>query len=77
MSDRIKQVFATVLGIPVESIGDNASPDNTPKWDSVASIKLALALEEEFAIKLRTREIISMRNMEMVKKVLRGKGASV
>jgi acyl carrier protein len=74
MSDRIERVFSEVLETPVEKINDSTSPDNTPEWDSLQAMNLVVALEEAFEIKLSTREIISMRTVGMVRKVLRSKG---
>ena len=74
MSDRAKSVFAEVLGLPITSISDDTSPDNTREWDSVKAIDLALAIEEEFAVRFTTKEIVSMRTVGIVKKVLQAKG---
>lgn len=70
----VATVFAEVLGIPAASITDDTSPDNTPQWDSLQAMNLVAALEEAFDVKLSTKEILSMRNVGIVKKVLRGKG---
>lgn len=70
----VATVFAETLGIPAESITDDTSPDNTPQWDSLQAMNLVAALEEAFDVKLSTKEILSMRNVGIVKKVLRGKG---
>ena len=74
MSDRIEKVFSEVLGIPVGKINDATSPENTPEWDSLEAMNLVVALEEAFEIKLSTREIVSMRTVGLVRKVLRAKG---
>ncbi len=74
MSDRVAQVFAEVLQIPAAGITDDTSPDNTSQWDSMSAINLVLALEDEFGVKLSTREIVAMRSVGIVKKVLRAKG---
>lgn len=74
MSDRIERVFSEVLGTPVGKINDATSPDNTPEWDSLQAMNLVVALEEAFEIKLSTREIVSMRTVGLVRKVLRAKG---
>ena len=75
MSDRVAAVFSTVLKVPPDSISDETSPENTPQWDSLSAIDLVLAIEDEFQIKLTTREIVAMRNVALVKQVLRSKGA--
>jgi acyl carrier protein len=76
MSDRIITVFSEVLRLPVDALNDASSPENTSKWDSLAALNLVLALEEEFGIKLNTREIGSMRSIAAVRDVLRSKGVN-
>ena len=74
MSNRIETIFAEVLGIPVEGISDATSPENTSEWDSLQAMNLVAALEEGFDVRLTTVEILSMRSVGLVRKVLRAKG---
>ena len=76
MAGEVEKLFSTVLRIPLEGMNDEVSPDNTPRWDSVSAIDLALAIEDTFNVRLTTREIASMRTLGLVKKVLRGKGVA-
>jgi acyl carrier protein len=76
MTARIAKVFSDVLRISPEQITDDTSPDNTPQWDSMAAINLVVALEDEFEVRLSTAEIVSMRNVAIVRKVLTTKGVA-
>lgn len=76
MPDRIARLFAEVLHVPVENMGEQTSPDNTPQWDSVSAMNLVLAIEDEFDVKLTTKEIVAMRSIAVVRKVLRSKGVT-
>lgn len=76
MPHPVHDIFASVLRVPVGSISDETSPENTPTWDSLQSINLVLALEEEFGVTLGTRDIAEMRSVGLVKAVLRRKGAT-
>jgi acyl carrier protein len=76
MSARVARVFSEVLGVSAEQITDDTSPDNTPQWDSMAAMNLVVAIEDEFDVTLSTAEIISMRNVAIVKKVLTAKGVA-
>jgi acyl carrier protein len=76
MSNKVEAVFSDVLGIPLESITEETSPENTPEWDSAQAVNLVLALEDAFQIRLSTKEIVSMRDIALVKKVLRTKGVA-
>jgi acyl carrier protein len=73
MTDPVSTLFASLLRLPPESISDETSPDNTPEWDSLQSISLVLALEEEFGIRLSMANITEMRNVGQIKAILRGK----
>jgi acyl carrier protein len=74
--DSLREVFATTLGIPAESITDDTSPENTSQWDSLSAMNLVAAIEESFNVRLSTKEILSMRTVGLVRKVLRGKGVA-
>ena len=74
MPARVSKVFAEVLGLSPDVITDDTSPDNTPQWDSMAAMNLVVAIEDEFDVRLSTAEIVSMRNVAIVKKVLTSKG---
>jgi acyl carrier protein len=76
MTERVAKVFSDVLRIPPQQITDETSPDNTPQWDSMAAMTLVVAIEDEFDVRLSTAEIVSMRNVAIVKKVLRTKGVA-
>jgi acyl carrier protein len=73
---RVAKVFSEVLGLPPDMITDATSPDNTPQWDSMAAMNLVVAIEDEFDVRLSTAEIVSMRNVAIVKKVLTSKGVA-
>lgn len=75
MTARVAKVFSEVLGVAADMITDDTSPDNTPQWDSMAAMNLVVAIEDEFDVRLSTAEIVSMRNVAIVKKVLTAKGA--
>ena len=76
MPHPVHEIFASVLRISADSIRDETAPENTPRWDSLQSINLVLALEEEFGVALGTRDIAEMKNVGLVKAVLRRKGAA-
>ena len=76
MTLRVAKVFSEVLGVPSDTITDDTSPDNTPQWDSMAAMTLVVAIEDEFDVRLSTAEIVSMRNVAIVRKVLKTKGVN-
>lgn len=74
--DRVVEVFAEGLDLPPESLNDESAPENTPEWDSVASMILVAALEETFGIQFSTMEIMRMRSIRLVREMLRSKGVA-
>ena len=74
VASAVSKVFSEVLRIPTENISDDTSPDNTPQWDSLQAMNLVVALEAAFDVRLSTKEIVSMRTVGLVRKVLRNKG---
>ena len=76
ISGRVEKIFADILGIPVDLIKETSSPENLPKWDSATAIDLVLAIEDEFRVRLSTKEIMTMRSIALVKKVLATKGVT-
>ena len=54
MTDRLVQLFADVLEINPAELNDDSSPDTVKQWDSLASMKLVVAIEKKFNIKRST-----------------------
>ncbi|MFC4313392.1 acyl carrier protein [Steroidobacter flavus] len=76
MEQRIKAVMARIMGVSPESIGDDASPANVARWDSLRHMKLMLALEEEFNVELSEEQIVGMTDYAQIAKTLKGASAS-
>ena len=77
MSEKLKQVFADELELGIETLSDSSSPDTLEAWDSLANMRLIIAIEEEFDIRLGTGDLIRMRSIGEVKAVLLEKGAEL
>ena len=77
MNDPLVQVFAEVLEIDAEELNDDSSPDNVKEWDSLAAMKLVVAIEEKFNVKLSTKDIIKMSTIGRARKALQSKQVTV
>lgn len=74
MIDKLLQVFADTLRIDATQVSDETSPENTPQWDSLATVRLAVAISEAFSIKLSNAEVVAMRNFGLIRSMLQSKG---
>ncbi len=60
MENKIKELFATVLKIPLNKISDDLSPDKAEEWDSLDHLNLISSFEEEFSVEIEPEEIKEM-----------------
>lgn len=75
--DRLKKIFSSVLGIPLESVGSELSPQNTPSWDSLNAIMLVTEIESAFGVKFTYDEVMSVRNFSDVVALVTSKGVNL
>jgi acyl carrier protein len=68
--DKLRQVMASVLKVPVGAIGPDASMDNVPTWDSLQHMNLVLALEEEFGVSIPDEDAANVTSYALIKVVL-------
>ncbi len=59
-------IVARVLGVPVENINEDSSPDTLAGWDSLAHMNLVLAIEEEFGVQFTDAQIVDMLNAQLI-----------
>jgi acyl carrier protein len=76
MIDKLVQVFVDTLHIDATQISDETSPDNTVQWDSLATVKLAIAISGAFSIKLSNADVVAMRSVGVIRTMLRQKGVT-
>ena len=76
MADRLIELFADVLDLEPATLSDATSQATTPAWDSLAGINLTVAIEQAFALKLTTREVVTMTSIGAARDVLRKRGVT-
>ena len=67
---RLKQVIASVLQVPVESIGDDTSRETIERWDSLQHMNLVLALEDEFGIYIPDEDATRINSYPLIMQVV-------
>jgi acyl carrier protein len=66
----LKQLMATVLRVPADSISDATSMDTVASWDSLKHMNLVLALEEEFSVTIPDEDAANITSYPLIKLVL-------
>jgi acyl carrier protein len=69
--EKLRQVFAEVLNLPLSEITDAIAYDQTKGWDSIAHMNLVAALDARFDIMLDTDDIVDMSSYGKAKLILR------
>ncbi len=72
MSKFIKAVSSVLKANP-RSINDETSPANAKNWDSFRGLLLIMEIEKEFGAKFSMEEILYIKNIGDIKKILKGR----
>lgn len=70
METTLKEVMATVLGIPADSIGEDTSMDTVESWDSINHMNLVLAIEEELGITIPDEDAANITSYPLIRLVV-------
>ena len=77
MGKNLEQLLAELLQIPVTQITAELAMKDLDVWDSLKHMELIAELEREFDVQLSFDEIVTMRSVGDIKRVLSDKGAAV
>jgi acyl carrier protein len=66
MRENVLHVISQVLGMPVDELSEDSSPENIEAWDSLKHMNLVLALEEEFGVRFSDEKIVEMLNVRLI-----------
>ena len=64
MRERVLGIVSQVMGVPVERLNEQSSPDTVESWDSLNHMNLVLALEEEFGVQFSDDQIVGLLSVE-------------
>ena len=67
IDERIKDVMSAVFEVDVDSINEESSQDNIENWESIKTLDLIVALEEEFGVTIPLEEVGNMTNFKYIK----------
>lgn len=64
---RLNEVFRDIFGEPSLSVNENTTSSDIEDWDSLEHINLIAAVENEFGLRFKMREVSGMKNVgEMI-----------
>jgi acyl carrier protein len=66
----LRQVMATVLEVPADTIGPRTDMDTLEGWDSLRHLTLVLSLEQEFGVHIDDEDAGSITSYPLIKLVL-------
>ncbi len=67
IEDKIREIMALVFEVPLADIQEDSSPDDIHAWDSIGTINLLTALEEEFNVEFEEEDVLEMLNFQLIK----------
>lgn len=70
IDERIKDVMSVVFGVDVNTINEYSSQDNIEGWESIRTLDLIVALEEEFGVTIPLEEVGNMTNFKYIKLII-------
>ena len=64
MSSKVFEIVARIMGVPVDAVNLESSPETLENWDSLRHIKLILAIEESLGVQFSEEDIVSIKNVQ-------------
>jgi acyl carrier protein len=51
-TDDVRKIVAEVLNVPLDRIGEDASTQTVPQWDSLAHLNICLRIQESYGTEM-------------------------
>ena len=67
---KLKEVISNVLGVSIDAINDNSSPDSIDKWNSLSHLNLVMAIEAEFDVELTPEDSMDMLSVKLIRMIV-------
>jgi acyl carrier protein len=74
MMQRLQQLIASVLSVPAEQLTGASGPATLPEWTSLAHVTIVAAVEEEFHVQFEMGEILNIKQLDDLARLLGAKG---
>ena len=76
MGKNLEELLAELLQIPVTKVTADLTMKDLDVWDSLKHMEVIAALEQQFELQFSFDEIVSMRSVGDIKRVLSNKGVA-
>jgi acyl carrier protein len=77
MSSDLLNIIANVMEVQVTETDDESGPENIENWDSFKGLILFDELESKFNVKFTLNELLTVKKIKDIKKILSIHGASI
>ena len=64
IKEKIFEIFSDVLDIDIKKISLETKSSEIKEWDSVATVNIVVALEDEFDVKFKLEEIQDLKKIK-------------
>ena len=76
MGKNLEELLAELLQIPVTKVTADLTMKDLDVWDSLKHMEVIATLEQQFELQFSFDEIVSMRSVGDIKRVLSNKGVA-
>jgi acyl carrier protein len=73
--NKLNKIIANVFQMNADEIADDISMEDIDRWDSLTHMKLVVSLEEKYNLEFSAEQIIAMKNIRTIKKIISEKAA--
>lgn len=74
ITERLNKVFRDVFGDDSITVNENTTSADIEDWDSIEHINLIAAVESEFGIRFKMREVSGMKNVGEMMEIISQRG---
>jgi acyl carrier protein len=77
ISDKLKKLILKVLKLKEFDLHDETTAYQIPGWDSLSHVVILATIEKEYGIRFKTVEVLRLKNLEDLQKLINTKVANV
>jgi acyl carrier protein len=71
--DDVRSTVSAALGLPIDSVGEDFELQAAESWDSMAHLRLVMALEEQFCVRFTDAELEELTSVASIARLIGAK----